>query len=233
MEAKKILLVDDEEKILEVVQAYLDREGYLVYTAKNGKTALQYLDEEKLDLLVLDLMLPDLSGEDICLEVRKASNLPILMLTAKTKEEDKISGFALGADDYLTKPFSPRELVARVKALLRRSSPENIVLSEVLTFGEGDLEINSLTYEVKKQGREVGLTPNEFKILLTLARAPGRIFSRWELINLALGYDYEGYERTVDTHIKNLRQKIEDDSKSPAYILTVYGLGYKFGGGEK
>lgn len=227
--SEKILLVDDEKKILEVVQAYLEKEGYLVYTSMSGKQALEVFKKVDPDLLVLDLMLPDLTGQEVCSLIRQESNIPIMMLTAKITEDDKINGFTLGADDYLTKPFSPRELVARVKALLRRSGGGKNS-GAVLSFGNEDLVINETSYEVMKKGKLLNLTPNEFKILNILAKHQGKAFSRWELINLALGYDYEGYERTIDTHIKNLRQKIEDDSKNPVYILTVYGIGYKFGG---
>lgn len=227
--SEKILLVDDEKKILEVVQAYLEKAGYLVYTSMSGKQALEVFKKVNPDLLVLDLMLPDLTGQEVCSLIRQESNIPIMMLTAKITEDDKINGFTLGADDYLTKPFSPRELVARVKALLRRSGGGKNS-GAVLSFGNGDLVINETSYEVMKKGKLLSLTPNEFKILNILAKHQGKAFSRWELINLALGYDYEGYERTIDTHIKNLRQKIEDDSKNPVYILTVYGIGYKFGG---
>lgn len=226
--SEKILLVDDEKKILEVVQAYLEKEGYLVYTSMSGKQTLEVFKKVNPDLLVLDLMLPDLTGQEVCSLIRQESNIPIMMLTAKVTEDDKINGFTLGADDYLTKPFSPRELVARVKALLRRSGRKNN--GDVLSFGNQDLVIKETSYEVMKKGKLLSLTPNEFKILNILAKHQGQAFSRWELINLALGYDYEGYERTIDTHIKNLRQKIEDDSKNPVYILTVYGIGYKFGG---
>lgn len=229
MLSEKILLVDDEKKILEVVQAYLEKEGYLVYTSMSGKQALEVFKKVNPDLLVLDLMLPDLTGQEVCSLIRQESNIPIMMLTAKITEDDKINGFTLGADDYLTKPFSPRELVARVKALLRRSGGGKNS-GAVLSFGNEDLVINETSYEVMKKGKLLSLTPNEFKILNILAKHQGKAFSRWELINLALGYDYEGYERTIDTHIKNLRQKIEDDSKNPVYILTVYGIGYKFGG---
>ena len=227
--SEKILLVDDEKKILEVVQAYLEKAGYLVYTSMSGKQALEVFKKVNPDLLVLDLMLPDLTGQEVCSLLRQESNIPIMMLTAKITEDDKINGFTLGADDYLTKPFSPRELVARVKALLRRSGGGKNN-GAVLSFGNEDLVINETSYEVMKKGKLLSLTPNEFKILNILAKHQGKAFSRWELINLALGYDYEGYERTIDTHIKNLRQKIEDDSKNPVYILTVYGIGYKFGG---
>lgn len=227
--SEKILLVDDEKKILEVVQAYLEKEGYLVYTSMSGKQALEVFKKVDPNLLVLDLMLPDLTGQEVCSLIRQESNIPIMMLTAKITEDDKINGFTLGADDYLTKPFSPRELVARVKALLRRSGGGKNS-GAVLSFGNEDLVINETSYEVMKKGKLLNLTPNEFKILNILAKHQGKAFSRWELINLALGYDYEGYERTIDTHIKNLRQKIEDDSKNPVYILTVYGIGYKFGG---
>lgn len=226
----KILLVDDEEKILQVLKAYLEKEGFLVYTASNGREGLDYFEGKSPDLAVLDLMLPDISGEEICQRIRGKSDIPILMLTAKIEVEDKVNGFSLGADDYLTKPFSPRELVARIKALLRRTGASQVIHNDVLSFNDGDLEIDVYSYEVRKKNQGVSLTPNEFRILLTLAKHPGRVFSRWELINVALGYDYEGYERTIDTHIKNLRQKIEDDSKNPVYVLTVYGVGYKFGG---
>lgn len=229
---KKILVVDDEPRITEVVKAYLEREGYLVYVAGNGREALDLAENVKPALVVLDLMLPDLSGEEVCQALRKRTDVPILMLTAKSAEEQKLLGLAIGADDYMTKPFSPRELAARVRAILRRVHSESEPLADRLDFNNGHLTIDAIKREVRKNGQVVYLTPNEYKLLLTLARYPGRVYTRYELVNRVQGYDYEGYERTIDAHVKNLRQKIEDDPKKPRYILTVYGAGYKFGGEE-
>lgn len=227
---KRILVVDDEEKIAEVVESYLEKNGYKVYTAYNGSSALELFEKVKPDLIILDLMLPDMSGEDICRSIRKKSRVPIIMLTAKVEEESILNGLGIGADDYVTKPFSPRQLTARVMALLRRSGDEIIPLSDVLSFNDGELMVDSIRHEVKREGKPVNLTPNEFKILMALMKYPQKAFTRDELVFLVLGEDYEGYDRTIDTHVKNLRQKIEPDPKSPKYILTVYGVGYKFGG---
>jgi len=226
----KVLVVDDEEKITEVVKSYLEKSGFKVYCAYNGNEALELFERVNPKLIVLDLMLPDMSGEDICRSIRKKSRVPIIMLTAKVEEESILNGLGIGADDYVTKPFSPRQLVARVIALLRRSEDETMPLSNSLSFNDGELTIDSIKHEVKKDGQVVSLTPNEFKILMTLVKYPQKAFTRDELVFLVLGEDYEGYDRTIDTHIKNLRQKIEQDVKSPGYILTVYGVGYKFGG---
>ncbi|MEZ0536848.1 response regulator [Caldicellulosiruptoraceae bacterium PP1] len=226
---EKILVVDDEINILQVVKDYLVLESYEVYTADRGNKAIELFHEVQPDFVILDLMLPDISGEEICKLIRKESDVPILMLTAKSSEEDKVTGLYIGADDYLTKPFSPRELVGRVRAILRRTKG-NSMISDVLEFNDGDLYIDIPSHTVKKAGKIINLTPNEFKILLTLAQNPQKVFTRSQLISLALGYDFEGYDRTVDTHIKNLRQKIEDDIKEPKYIVTVYGIGYKFEG---
>lgn len=226
----KVLVVDDEEKITEVVKSYLEKSGFRVYCAYNGNEALELFERVNPKLIVLDLMLPDMSGEDICRSIRKKSRVPIIMLTAKVEEESILNGLGIGADDYVTKPFSPRQLVARVIALLRRSEDEIMPLSNSLSFNDGELTIDSIKHEVKKDGQVVSLTPNEFKILMTLVKYPQKAFTRDELVFLVLGEDYEGYDRTIDTHIKNLRQKIERDVKSPGYILTVYGVGYKFGG---
>lgn len=226
----KILVVDDEEKIVEVVRSYLENNGYKVYTAYNGSRALEIFERMSPNLIILDLMLPDMSGEDICRSIRKKSRVPIIMLTAKVEEESILNGLGIGADDYVTKPFSPRQLTARVMALLRRSEDEIMPLSNVLSFNEGELLIDSIRHEVKRDGQPVNLTPNEFKILMALVKYPQKAFTREELISIVLGEDYEGYDRTIDTHIKNLRQKLEQDAKSPKYILTVYGIGYKFGG---
>jgi DNA-binding response OmpR family regulator len=228
--AKKILVVDDEQKIVEVVKSYLEHSGYDVYEAYNGKQALEMLEKIEPSLVVLDLMLPDVTGEEICKTIRKQSRVPIIMLTAKVEEEDILKGLDIGADDYITKPFSPKQLVARVMAVLRRTSEDQIPLSNILSFNNDELTIDHLKYEVRKNNSIVNLTPNEYKILMTLVKYPAKTFTRDELISMALGDDFEGFDRTVDTHIKNLRQKIEIDPKNPKYILTVHGVGYRFGG---
>lgn len=226
----RILVVDDEEKIAEVVKSYLEKSGFKVYCAFNGREALELFEKLNPQLIVLDLMLPDISGEDICRSIRKKSRVPIIMLTAKVEEESILNGLGIGADDYVTKPFSPRQLVARVIALLRRSEDGIMPLANVLSYNDGELVIDSIKHEVKKDGIPVNLTPSEFKVLMTLVKYPQKAFTREELVYLVLGEDYEGYDRTIDTHVKNLRQKIEPDFKTPKYILTVYGVGYKFGG---
>lgn len=226
----KILVVDDEERIIEVVKAYLEKEGYEVITAVDGEEAVRLFKENTIHLVVLDLMLPKLSGEQVCIRLREISHVPIIMLTAKVEEEDKLEGLAIGADDYLTKPFSARELVGRVKALLRRAYREENPLAELLVFNDGDLEIDIRKMKVLKRGTEVILTPYEFKVLVALLTNPGQVFTRDQLVERAFGYDYEGFDRTVDTYIKNIRQRIEDNPKNPEYITTVYGVGYKFGG---
>lgn len=228
--AKKILVVDDEAKIAEVIKSYLEKSGYEVYTAFNGEQALALFAEIHPSLVVLDLMLPDLSGEDICRRLRKKSRVPIIMLTAKMEEQDILNGLDIGADDYVTKPFSPRQLVARVAALLRRTEEDAAPLARVMSFFDGDLEIDIQSYEVKKDGAIVNLTPNEFKMLTTLLKYPQKVFTREELIRTVIGEDFEGYDRIIDTHIKNLRQKLETDTRNPRYILTVHGVGYRFGG---
>lgn len=225
---RKILVVEDEKKIADVIKAYLEREGYLVTATASGAEALTLADAGKYDLIVLDLMLPDLSGEEVCAELRRRSDVPIIMVTARTAEDEKVHGLSIGADDYLTKPFSPRELVARVKAILRRTHSDTELLAEKMGFNEDRLVIDVARHEVRLAGEPVALTPHEFKLLLTLARRPGRVYSRYELISMVQGYDYEGYERTIDAHVKNLRQKIEADPKNPRYVLTVFGVGYKF-----
>lgn len=227
---KKILVVDDEIKIAEVVKSYLESSGYSVYSAYNGTEALRIFEKINPSLIVLDLMLPDMSGEEICETLRKKSRVPIIMLTAKIEEEDILKGLNIGADDYITKPFSPRQLVARVEAVLRRLSDTTEPLLSTLSFNYDDLIIDIKKYEVKKDGAGVNLTPNEYKLLITLVKYPNKTFTREELICLVLGEDFDGYDRTIDTHIKNIRQKIESDPKSPKYILTVHGIGYRFGG---
>ena len=224
---KKVVVIDDEPSVQEVVRGYLEKDGYLVYVAGNGRDGLALAERAKPGLIVLDLMLPDVSGEEICHEIRSRSDVPILMLTAKASEDERVGGLALGADDYLTKPFSPRELVARVRAVLRRTQGSEIPLVEVLSFDEGALEIDTVQHEVRRDGELVELTPNEYRLLVTLARYPGRVYSRFELINHVQGYDFEGYERTIDAHVKNLRKKIEPDPKHPRYVETVFGVGYR------
>lgn len=231
METKyKILVIEDEKKILDVIKAYLEREGFDTYFSTNGLDGLKKFRDIDPHLVILDLMLPGLSGEEICKKIRSESNIPIVMLTAKTTEESKLEGFTLGADDYVTKPFSPRELIQRVRAILRRSYPDNSPISDLFSYNNNDLSINLSRHEVKKKGRIINLTPNEYKILAIFASNPGQVFSRDKLVTTAFGFDYDGFDRTIDTHIKNLRQKIEDNPKDPRYILTVYGVGYKFGG---
>ena len=224
---KKIVVIDDEQSVREVVQAYLEKDGYHVFVAGNGGDGLALAERMNPALIVLDLMLPDVSGEEICSEIRSRSDVPILMLTAKASEEERVAGLVSGADDYLVKPFSPRELVARVRAVLRRTQGVETPLVETLSFDGGRLEIDTVQHVVKRDGAAVELTPNEYKLLVTLARYPGRAYSRFELINRVQGYDYEGYERTIDVHVKNLRKKIEPDPAHPRYVETVMGVGYK------
>ncbi len=226
-DSKKILVVEDEGKIVEFIESYLLNSGYKVITAENGRKGLELFQEEKPDMVLLDLMLPDISGEQICREIRKTSKLPIIMLTAKTSEESIINGLDMGADDYITKPFSPRQLVARVNALIRRSYEKE---EKVLTFNQGDLILDYTNYSVKKKGFELSLTPSEYKILITLAKRPNKVFTREELIQIAFDGDFLGYDRTIDSHIKNLRAKIEDNPKESNYIKTIRGIGYRFGG---
>lgn len=228
--AKRILVVDDEPKIVEVVKSYLENSGYQVYEAYTGKQANELFEIINPSLIILDLMLPDTTGEEICRTLRKKSKVPIIMLTAKIEEENILNGLGTGADDYVTKPFSPRQLVARVEALLRRAEDDFDSLFNIKTFNNDDLNIDLINYEVKKRGEVVHLTPNEFKILSTIAKYPKKVFTREELITLVLGDDFEGFDRTIDTHIKNIRQKIETEPKNPQYILTVHGVGYRFGG---
>lgn len=224
----KILVVDDEKNILDVVKAYLEKERFEVYTAMDGETALDKFNKETIHLIVLDLMLPKMTGEEVCTKIRAVSNVPIIMLTAKVDEDERIEGISIGADDYLTKPFSVRELVVRVRALLRRSYRDLVPMADFLSFNNGDLEVDIKKMIVKKQSEVVNMTANEFKVLTTLLANPEQIFSREKLVEKAFGMEYEGFYRTVDTYIKNIRHKIEDNPKEPEYIITVYGMGYKF-----
>lgn len=228
----KILVVDDEPKIVDAVKAYLENSGYIVFTAFDGVEALSQFEKVDPDLVVLDLMLPKISGEEICQRIRKQSRIPIIMLTAKVLIDEKINGFNFGADDYMTKPFSPRELVVRVRSLLTRCSDGISPLYTKMSWNNGNLEIDIDEMTVKKAGNQISLTPTEFKILSSMIKYPKKIFTREELIEIALGINYDGFDRTIDSHIKNLRSKIEDDSSNPTYILTIRGTGYKFGSGE-
>jgi DNA-binding response OmpR family regulator len=224
---RRILVVDDEVKTVEVLQAYLAKEGYDVLTAYNGKDALRHFKEHDVALVVLDLMLPDISGEDICRDLRRQSRVPIVMLTAKIEERDFLNGLDIGADDYLMKPISPRAVVAKVKAILRRVECDELVATPIM-YNNGELSIDFANGVVKKNGEAVSLTPTENKLLATMAKAPNRVFSRSQLIDYALGDEYDGYDRTIDTYIMGLRSKIEPDRKKPTYITTVHGIGYKF-----
>lgn len=228
--AKKILVVEDEPKIMEVVEAYLKNNGYIVFCAKDGEEALEQFHKESPDMVLLDLMLPKISGEEVCQIIRRESRVPIIMLTAKVQEDDTINGLNMGADDYMTKPFSPRELVARVASLFRRCEGTNAPLLHVMSWNGGELEVNFDSYTVKKQGNIVSLTPNEFKLFSAMAKFPQKTFTREELIEVAFGLEFDGYDRTIDSHIKNLRAKIEMNSSEPRYIITVRGVGYRFGG---
>jgi two-component system alkaline phosphatase synthesis response regulator PhoP len=228
MAGKKVLVVDDDVKTVELVKIYLERDQYQVLTAYDGIEALRAARESRPDLIVLDLMLPDIDGLEVCRTLRHESDVPIIMLTARSTDQDKLTGLGLGADDYVTKPFSPKELAARVQAVLRRlpgeRGPEEIRC--------GELSMDLAKHEAWFAGRLLDLTSVEFKLLGVLAREPGRVFNRASLIEEALGYDFEGFDRTIDVHVLNLRRKMELDPSHPKYIKTVYGVGYKFAGGE-
>ncbi|WP_195988633.1 response regulator transcription factor [Clostridium sp. D53t1_180928_C8] len=221
-----ILIVDDEKKICEFIKAFLDNEGYYTEVAYDGDSAINKLNSKKYDLLILDRMLPGISGEEICKYIRDKSDVPIIMLTAKIEDEDKIDGFKLGCDDYICKPFNINELILRVKAILKRIS--NFGDKEIISYGD-ELEINTSTHEVKVRGEEVVLTNTEYKILLILINNPKKIYSRDKLLESTIEGYYEKGDRAIDSHIKNLRQKIEIDSRNPKIIQTVYGVGYRFG----
>lgn len=226
MSGETILVVDDEPKILKTVRAYLENAGFRVVTAGDGQMALTVYRHEKPALVVLDLGLPGMDGLDVARTLRRDSNVPIIMLTARVDEADKLIGLELGSDDYVTKPFSPRELVARVRAVLRRTGGERE--EAPVPIVAGDVAIDMERRQVTVSGQSVELTPTEFDLLVVLARHPGRVFTRLELLDRVQGYAFEGYERTVDAHVKNLRHKIESDPKQPRYLETVYGVGYRF-----
>jgi DNA-binding response OmpR family regulator len=222
---KTVLVVDDEPKIVALARDYLEHAGFAVVTAADGRAALEAAHRHRPDLVVLDLGLPGLDGLDVTRQLRRDSSLPIVMLTARDDEVDKLVGLELGADDYLTKPFSPRELVARVKAVLRRSERPDEP-ADVIQAGDVSLDLPRMRVDVG--GRTVELTPTEFGLLATLARQPGRIFTRSQLLDAIHGVAFESYERAIDTHVKNLRRKLEPDPHEPRYVLTVHGVGYRF-----
>ncbi|MBQ7841401.1 MAG: response regulator transcription factor [Lachnospiraceae bacterium] len=228
--AQSVLIVEDEPMIREAVASYLEKQGCKVFLADNGVDALVIFEREAVTFIILDLMLPDMSGEEICTVIRKKSRVPIIMLTAKTQEEDVLRGLTIGADDYMTKPFSLKELYARMNVILRRSCNDLKPLAEKYSWNDNDLKIDFEQDEIYKNGEPLSLTPIEWKILSAFIRHPKKIFTREELIGLAFEPEFDGYDRVIDTHIKNLRKKVEDDPKKPVYLKTVHGIGYKFGG---
>jgi DNA-binding response OmpR family regulator len=223
-----VLVVEDEVKLRDVVRAYLEREGLDVLSAASGAEGIMLAAFGHPDLVVLDLRLPDIPGEDVARELRRSGDVPIVILTAKADEDDRIRGFELGADDYLTKPFSPKELILRIKAILRRGR-QGEAASNQMSLGEGEVVLDEEHREARIRGGLLALTPTEWGILTALARNPGRVYSRYELINRVRGYEFDGYERTIDSHIKNLRRKIESDPRRPRIVLTVLGGGYRLG----
>jgi DNA-binding response OmpR family regulator len=225
---ERILLIDDDPSVHEVVRAYLERDGYIVYSAMSGQDGLDLTRIKQPSLIVLDLMLPDVGGREICTDVRRRSDVPILMLTSLGGTEERVTGFALGADDYLAKPFSPRELAARVKAVLRRTGGD-LTGRDLLSFDGQRLEIDNVRHEVRVDGQPRDVTRSEFDLLSVLAQHPGRVYSRTEIAYRLRGYEYEGDERVVDVHVRNLRRKIEDEPAQPRRVETVRGVGYRLG----
>jgi two-component system alkaline phosphatase synthesis response regulator PhoP len=232
--AERVLIVDDEEAIVQLISYNLVKAGFEVLTASNGEEALKSAKTERPDLIILDLMLPGIDGLEVCRAIRRESDVPILMLTARGDEIDRVIGFELGADDYVTKPFSPRELSGRVKAILKRTRREvNEADSESDLISFGPLTINFSAYEVSLNGSQVDLTPTEYQILKVMSQNPGRVFSRDDLVNRVIGADFFGDVRTIDVHIRHLRSKIEPDPSHPTFVQTVRGAGYKFSGGKR
>ena len=228
MDNYSVLLVDDDRKLLEVLQEYFQKENFTVYTALDGRAALDAFHRYAPSILVLDLMLPEIDGREVCRRIRRESSVPILMLTARDDELDRLLGLEIGADDYVTKPFSMREVAARVRAILRRSYGEPLGAGTALRFS--DLELESDLHAVRRAGQLIELTPIEFSLLEVFLKNPRRVFNRLQLMENTHGFAFEGYERTMDAHIRNLRRKLELDPKNPQYIQTVYGVGYKLGG---
>jgi DNA-binding response OmpR family regulator len=225
-----ILVVEDDPKIAHIVKVYLEGAGFRVVHVDRGKDALKAAQKEIPLLVILDLMLPDISGEELCLQLKELADTPIIMLTAKASEEERVAGFTLGADDYVVKPFSPRELVFRVKAVLKRFEKGDLGGSQPMSFNGASLLIDGQNYTVQRKGQPISFTSTEFKLLFTLAGSPDRVFTRSELVEKALGYQFEGYERSIDAHIKNIRKKLEDDPQNPVFVRTIYGVGYRFTG---
>lgn len=222
---RTILIIEDETELVNVLKAYLERAGYEVMTAGRGDTGLDLWRENHPDMVLLDLNLPGMDGIDIIREIRQTDDTPVIMTTARVEEVDRLVGLELGADDYITKPFSPREVVARVKAVLRRVDKSTVHTADQIEFDDLKIDVNN--YSIFQSDKEIELTPTEFSILVTLVQQPGRVFSRLQLLEASQGVAYEGYERSIDAHIKNLRAKLGDDSKSPRYIETVFGVGYR------
>lgn len=229
---KNVLVVDDEAMIRESVSAYITKQGYHVFVSEDGREALEIFQKYLIMFVILDLMLPGMSGEEVCQVMRKQSRVPIIMLTAKTQEDDVLNGLNIGADDYVTKPFSVKQLYARMEAILRRTANDLKPLAEKFSWNDNDLQIDFEHNEVRKHSELLSLTPSEWKIFSAMIKHPKKVFSRDNLIDLVFGPDFDGYDRVIDTHIKNLRKKVETDPKSPVYVKTVHGLGYKFGGEE-
>ena len=229
---KNVLVVDDEAMIRDSVSAYMANKGYNVFAAEDGREALDIFQKQPIMFVILDLMLPGISGEEVCQAIRRQSRVPIIMLTAKTQENDVLNGLNIGADDYVTKPFSIKQLYARMEAVLRRTTSDLKPLAEKISWNDHDLQIDFEHNEVRKRGEPVSLTPCEWKILFAMVKYPKKVFTRDDLIGLVFGPDYDGYDRVIDTHIKNLRKKVETDPRNPVYVKTVHGLGYKFGGEE-
>lgn len=225
-----ILIIEDEKPTANLIKKILEKEGYNVFIAYDGIEGLEAFENNEIDLVILDLMLPKLSGEEVIKEIRSKSDVPVIMTTAKIEEDNVVEGLRLGADDYIKKPYSYKELVERIKTVLRRIEKYNMPRADIITTTDGRLEMDLEYNRFFKDGEEVFLTKNEFQIIKTLFSNPNKIFTREEIIELTFGYDYDAYDRAIDTHIKNIRQKIEDDPKKPAYIKTIYGMGYKSGG---
>lgn len=220
-----VLLVDDDEKLVQLLKSYFEKEGFIIYTAYDGVTAIQIVREKNPSIMILDIMLPEMDGWDVCRKIRKDNEVPIIMLTARDEETDRLIGLEIGADDYVTKPFSPKEVVARAKVILRRI---NRVAVQKPAFHIGNLYIDFEKHQVSKNAELIDITATEFKILELFATHAGRVFTRLQIVEQTQGDSFEGYDRTIDVHIKNLRRKLEDYPKEPRYILTVYGVGYKF-----
>ena len=220
-----VLIVDDDLKLAALVKVYFEKAGFVAFAVHDGNAVIPFIRQKKVDIIVLDIMLPGIDGWEVCRRLRQESDVPIIMLTARDEERERLAGLEIGADDYVTKPFSPREVVARAKAILRRTGQTAKVV-DVLEFGNLKMVINQ--HQVKKGGEIVEVTPTEFKILELFLMNPGRVLSRLQIVEQVQGYAFDGYERTIDAHVKNLRRKIEDNPKDPQYVQTVYGVGYKF-----